>query len=245
HVLFGSEYGGGVPGRPLRERGIPQLPTLTITGPAGGDPDRQRAADQYREFARYERASVDAFLCAAVLLEQLGAPSELIERHRDAAREEAGHARLALAAALALDGRAATLAELPVTEPELELDGFVRDLIHDGCIGELIAAREAEWALAQACVRQHQALRSYWTAVVDEEAGHAELAWRALEWLMAARPELVDRVVHELRVAIRPRRPIDDAHHEALGLPAAQTRATLRQRAIDELLAHARLRRTP
>jgi hypothetical protein len=220
--LVTAEYVGGVPGRPLREHGVPLLPTVTITGSGSGDTDRQQSADEYREFARYEHASVASFLHAAAILEQLGAPPELIERHREAAREEAGHARLALAAAQALDGRLATLGEPPLPAIEFELESFVRDLIHDGCIGELIATHEAECALEQPLVLEHEPLRRYWTTVAAEEASHAALAWDVLEWLLEVRPELRAPVTRELAAATRPR-----AHERALAELIASARTTL------------------
>jgi hypothetical protein len=240
HLVTASGNSGVVPGRPLRERGLPRLPRLAVVGPASDDSERRLAADCYREFARYERSSVDAFIHAALLLERLGAPPELIDGQREAAREEAGHARLALAAAQALDGRAATLGELPPITVELDLERFVCDLIHDGCIGERIATREAAWALDQACVREHAALRAYWMAVIDEEASHAALAWQTLEWLLVARPELGPLVNRELAAAVGPRASVRPADHDAFGLPAATTQLALRELAIDELVAEAR-----
>jgi hypothetical protein len=238
--LVTAEYAGGVPGRPLRDDGVPQLPRLMIADSDAGDLDHRRAAATYREAARYERASVDAFLHAAALLEQVGAPFDLIERHRDAAREEGDHARLALAAAQALDGRTATLGELSITGPEHDLESFVRDLIHDGCIGELIAAREAGWALEQDCVREREELREYWELVASQEAGHAQLAWQTIEWLLSTRPALGSLITSELGVAMRGRAPVMGSHEDELGLPAASTTAVLREQAIAELVADAR-----
>jgi hypothetical protein len=218
--LVTAEYVGGVPGRPLRERGVPQLPAIAVMGSPSGD---AHAADEYREFARYEHASVASFLYAAAILEQFGAPFELLERHREAAREEAGHARLALAAAQALDGRSATLGELPMPAIDFELESFVRDLIHDGCIGELIATHEAEWMLEQPYVHECEPLRRYWTSVAAEEAGHAALAWAVLEWLLEVRPELRPLIIRELAAALQPR--------------ASVLNATLRELALAELSA--------
>jgi hypothetical protein len=238
--LVTAGYEGGIPGRPLRERGVPRLPTLTVMSSGFGEPHHRQAADAYREFARYEHASVASFLHAAAILEQLEAPIELIERHREAAREEAGHARMALAAAQALDGRMATLGGLPVPAIAFELESFVRDLIHDGCIGELIATREAEWALEQPSVHEREPLLRYWTAVRSEEAGHAALAWAVLEWLLDVRPVLRPLITRELTAATRPRAPVLAREDDTLGVATSHTKATLRERALAELIASAR-----
>lgn len=194
--LVTADYGGSVPGRPLREAGEVRLPELACSGA------QSEAGRRYREFARYERASVDAFAFAAALLDELGAPQDLVEAHRVAAREEAEHAQLALACAESLDGCTATLGELDVGEWVFDVERFVCDLIHDGCIGELVAAHEAAFALAQADVREREVLRHYWQTVLDEETGHAQLAWRTLEWLLAARPELAAITERELTRAM-------------------------------------------
>jgi hypothetical protein len=238
--LVTANYVGPIPGRPLRELGTPRLPDVTVLGTASD------AGHRYREFARYERASVDAFLFAAAVLEQLGAPHDLVQAHATAAREEAEHARLALASAQDLDGCVATLGELPGAELDVDLERFVCDLIHDGCVGELVAAREAAWALAQASVRQREPLRRYWRAVMIEETTHAQLAWRTLEWLLEARPALASLITRELAAAIEPRpQTVGDRDHRlhgiaTLGLASPATQAALREQAITELVATAR-----
>jgi hypothetical protein len=235
--LVTGRYDGGEPGRPLREAGTPRLPALEASGP------QSEAGRRYREFARYERASVDAFAYAAALLDELGAPDELVEAHRVAAREEAEHARLALACAQSLDGCVASLGELDSFAigdlDQLDIERFVCDLIHDGCIGELIAAREAGWALAQADVREREPLRRYWRAVLTEETGHAQLAWETLEWLLAARPGLEPVVAKELGTAMEPRARVFEAG-VGFGLPGGRTRADLGEQTIASLRASAR-----
>jgi hypothetical protein len=234
--LVTANYTGSVPGRPLREAGVPQLPELESSGV------QSEAGRRYREFARYERASVDAFAFAAALLDELGAPERLVEAHRVAAREEAEHARLALACARSLDGCVATLGGLDMDEldmDKLELARFVCDLIHDGCIGELVSAREAAWALAQPDVREREPLRRYWQTVLTEETGHAQLAWRTLEWLLSERPELQTVAARELAMAMEPRAQAGE-RGAGFGLPGAATRAALRDESIASLQASAR-----
>lgn len=247
--LVTADYEGAVPGRPLRSRGVALLPSVRFEASTPElDPHRAVAAGAYREFARYERASVDAFLQAAVVLEQLGAPAGLVADNREAAREEAEHARLALRAAESIDGRSATLGEVPSSSDAFELHAFVRDLIHDACFNEAVAAAEAGWALARPGVVERAALKQFWRTVSVDEAGHAALAWRTLEWLLATRPQLGDTVHNELRAAMT--RPSDDpqtSHDHGLleqaGIASSRTKAQLREQVITELLAEAQLQR--
>lgn len=232
--LVTAEYDGVTPGRPLREAGAPLLPALDVEGTSTAPPQVQAAAARYRAFARYERASVDAFVSAAAVLESLGAPRSLIDRHYLAAREEAEHARLALAAAHALDGRHATLGELPsrpdANAPQADLEAFMRDLVRDGCVGESIASGEAAWALEQPSVHEHEVLRRYWTQVADEEAAHAVLAWDTLEWLLEREEVLAPVAGQAFASALAPRR-VDAEASLGFGLAPSEVRARLHREA--------------
>ncbi|WP_146157854.1 hypothetical protein [Enhygromyxa salina] len=246
--LVTADHFGGIPGRPLRDDGAALLPALELLDdhPTAHEvePGAAQAAATYREFARYERASVDAFLHAAILLEGLGAPAELIAAHHEAARQEATHARLALAAAEAVDGRRARLGDLPAAGASFELVAFVRDLARDGCVGELLAAREAIWAAAQPELTQRAELLGYWRTVANDEAEHAALAWRTLEWLLDVQPGLRGEVVDVFADAFAPRPgppPADGDEREAYGLATPAIASRLREEVLAELQVAARV----
>jgi hypothetical protein len=232
-----ASYGGPIPGRPLRHRGVPCLPSLEVEGPSATASSRAAAAGIYREFALYERASVEAFEQVAATLQALGAAADLVQAHREAAAEECAHAELALAAAHALDGRLAHLSANDRSAAPDDLGSFVRDLVHDGCFGEAFATAEAAWALAQAEVRAFPELRRYWLRVVDEESRHAALAWRTLEWLLTSRPELRADIVAQLRAASVAKEELRGEHDlERFGIPAASTTTELRKRLVGHLV---------
>lgn len=182
-----------IPGRPLRVAGAPLLPQLCVDG------EPSEVGSRYRQLARYEQASVAAFEEAAERLAAMGAPTDLVDSHRDAAREEARHARLALAAAESVDGVRASLVERPTPLADADLRDFAIDLVRDGCLGELMAAAEALDELERADVREQPALLRFWSTVAVDEAGHAALAWEVLEWLLAREPTLEPVVRAELR----------------------------------------------
>ncbi len=227
-----------IPGRPIRRDGGPGLPALLGCPISDGG---HRVADGYRMLARFERASVDAFERAADLLEQVGAPPELVVAHRVAAQEEAGHAELALAAAAAFDGGEVALGEMPAV-PVVDLEPFVRDLVRDGCIGEAVAAREARWALAR--VSGGSPAYEFWKVVAVEEAGHAALAWRTLEWLLERFPELGGVVISQLRAAsqsaYRTTESETDPELAQAGIADGKVRSDLYRATMDELLVEAR-----
>ena len=241
HLVTGQQ-GVALPGRPLRLAGVAQLPALELEDPPAGW-GRIDAAARYREFARYEQASVPAFRQARAVLAGLGAPVELLDDYDRAAQQEGRHADLALAAAEALDGRRAHLGELPPAPAQVELASFVRELVRDGCLGEAVAAREAAWALTHSPVHEREALARYWRAVAKEELDHARLAWRTLEWLLARSPELTACVTAELHAALRAK--MTATHTVELdasvgpGLPGAATRSALRRATLTQLVAEA------
>ena len=60
-------------------------------------------------------------------------------------------------------------------------------LILEGCIGETLAAAEADAARAR-CV--DPTTREALAVIADDEARHAALAWRAARWLLGRHPNL-------------------------------------------------------
>jgi hypothetical protein len=156
-----------------------------ITPDARDIPAHQRArlAEHWTRIGLMEHASVAAFARFTLHLLALGAPPELVLAAQGATAEETTHARLAFALASAYGG-------VPVGPDALALDGamdgfdlesFVATLLHEGCIGETVAAIEAREALDRA---RDPAVREVLTTIARDEQRHAELAWRTLTWLV-------------------------------------------------------------
>jgi hypothetical protein len=221
-LLFFSNVGTGMPGRPLRRRGVPVLPRVRRGGTRAdclplhalarglAEPTRRALARAWEEDARYEAASVPAFEHLAHDLEVARAPEVLIAWARRAAAEEVGHARLCFALAGAYAGRAVVASPRPFapawvrrTETRCALlERLAVEALVDGCVGEgaaaLGAARGAERAEAPV-------VESVLRRVAREEQTHAELAWAIIDWLLGEMPQLASALSSRLeRLESRP-----------------------------------------
>lgn len=180
-------------GRPLRVRDRPWLGPRR-RGPGGHDGARPVLAglgrwrrawlgERWLAAARAEHASVPAFEQLAAQLAQLEAPAALIERCHAARADEVRHARRCFALARAYSGVAWTGAELPAPEVgAVELAQLAVASLHDGCVGEGVAA---DLAVAMAARARDPIVASSLATIADDEARHAELAWSVVELCVA------------------------------------------------------------
>src|SRR5262249_26143628 len=79
-----------------------------------------------------------------------------------------------------------------------DLAMFVRTLVREGCVGETIAAIEARIEHED---ESDPAVRAALATIADDEARHAELAWRTVAWLLAEH-EVRHVIEAELRQAV-------------------------------------------
>ena len=149
----------------------------------------RQLARRWTEIGLMEHASIAAFARFTLQLLALGAPLELIEESNRAQADEARHARLAFELATHYAGTPVGPGRLSLSGPMLDADGeaILQTTIEEGCIGETCAALEAAFA-ADLCSDPvvAQTLR----AIAEDEARHAALAWRTVQWMTAARPSL-------------------------------------------------------
>ncbi len=195
-------------GRPIRvDGGILVAPILgDVRRPAPRD-RLARAAARWCEAAQYEHASVTSFTRAAAELAELGAPAELVDRHHDAARDEARHATSALAIASVLGGAALRFgAQPPIDQAPRALRAVALEALIDGCWGEAAAAVIARVGASRA----EPAIADALETVADEETRHAELAWATVRWAIDRAPGLVDALLEAA------------AEHQALRVAAAR-----------------------
>jgi hypothetical protein len=100
-------------------------------------------------------------------------------------------------------GRALGPGELSV-DGALEARSFetiVTTAIHEACVGETLAALEAEAELARSTDPE---VRRVLERIARDEARHAELGYRFLRWALdRAEPELRHRFIAELDAALR------------------------------------------
>src|SRR5262249_28594334 len=114
----------------------------------------------------------------------LGAPSDLVVLAHRAALDEIVHARLAfgLAGAPERAERGPGAMSMPALGPP-SLERLALEPLFDGCIGEPTAAVLAREA-ASRC--EPGALRNALETIAEDEARHAELAWRILAWAVSS-----------------------------------------------------------
>ena len=202
-----------------------------------------RLAQRWTEVGLMEHASVAAFARFALQLLSLGAPPELVALAHRAMGDETEHARTCFGLASAYAGR-------PVGPGPLRIDGalgadqdmesVLRLTVREGCIGETVAAIEAEEASAHT---SDPKLGAVLAGIAGDERRHAELAWRFARWALTQADGALDHVIEEeLAVArheARGMRPAPDRLGEALrahGVLDEPLRAELRRQALDQVV---------
>lgn len=194
-----------VVGRPYFEQGeLVFAEAVRAGGWAGGKrPDVARLSAEERRVlaaawthdALIEHASVAAFAKFALELLAVGAPAELVDAAHVAARDEVRHARLAFALAEAYAGEAVAPGPFPFggsVPVGTDLAALAAATAREGCVGETVVALLAAEALRDA---EDPAVREVLAVVAADEARHAEIAWRAVRWMVEAGGEPVRAAV--------------------------------------------------
>jgi hypothetical protein len=203
---------------------------------------RHRLARRWAEIAAAEHASIASFARFTTQLLAIGAPPELVRDALAAASDEVRHAEVALALASAFEGRPLGLGELDVrgaSEAPMDLESLVLACVHEGCIGETMAALELVVA-AEAC--DDPELAASLAAIAEDETRHAELAWRFVKWALDRRPDLRAKIAEPfaaLALGEDERESIGNDEREllrSLGCLPADERRRVHQDGIAELL---------
>jgi hypothetical protein len=210
-----------VPGRPFLVAGLARLAKVTErsdynAGSAAPDLSQlsgiesEVVGQHWLSAARMEHASIAAFARFQLQLLAVSAPARLVKATSKAMADELSHAQLCFALASAYLGRNVGPGPLDLrgampahpsapngsrTLGELNLIELVRTVVREGCIGETLAALEAEATLAHA---MDPAVRSALTIIARDEQEHALLAWRFIAWLANHDAALLDVVEAEL-----------------------------------------------
>ena len=144
----------------------------------------QALAAAWRADAMDEHASVASFFAFGMELLACGAPPALVAAAAQAAAQEVAHAQLCLALATRLDGQTAGPGALDCSGGggQRGLAELAAATVREGCVGETIAAAHAATAASHAT---EPAVREALRRIADDEAGHAELAWRFVAWALA------------------------------------------------------------
>ncbi|WP_437338311.1 ferritin-like domain-containing protein [Sorangium sp. So ce394] len=190
-----------------------------------GEEARAALAEAWLRDALLEHASVASFSRFALEMMAVGAPAEMLAAAHEAARDEVRHAALCFGLASAYAGAAiepAPFAFGGVVEVTSDLAELAARAVREGCIGETLAAVQASEQLAHAT---DAAVRSVLAAIADDEARHAELAWRFVAWALQTGGEAV-------------RRAVAAAFEAGLAAPSPSVAAT--DASADALAAHGR-----
>lgn len=242
-------------GRPLREQGLPvfappapradwlEAPTSMTAAVAGLTPEtRQLAAARWAREGAAEHASVASFARLSLELMVLGAPADLVDAAHVAARDEIRHAALAYGLASSFGGRAVGPGPLPISTGPQTLDWatFAEACFLDGCVGETVAALSAFEAHRLATVAE---VRDALAVIAEDEARHAELAYRILAFCIDQGGAPVRQRIADVASAVAGApSPTAEASAEpegfdaGLGLLSQRVEREVRERAMREVV---------
>lgn len=217
-------------GRPYRVAGVRRTASATDRAwcpPATLEAPDVEAARGWLEAALTEHASVASFAQFAQQLLALAGPPELIQGAQAAALDELRHAQLCFSIAQAHGARPMGPGPLPIGTVASDRVTVAVALFEDGCFNESVAACEASVA-AQGCA--DPGIRRALETLARDEAAHAALAWRALDWLIASSEAAVARAVwRRLHELAPPLAAVDSAPPRHDGRLAPSTRAAIRR----------------
>jgi hypothetical protein len=182
------EHGRSRSARPRRGGGDPAAWRAEGAGPEVADLSaevRARLAEAWEADGLMEHASIASFGRFAFELLAVGAPADLVAAAHRAAVDEVEHARLCFALAGAYRGEPVAPSPFPFAgrvEVSADLASIAARAVREGCVGETLAALQAAEQLAAAeDPRVREALR----VIADDEARHAELAFRFVAWALS------------------------------------------------------------
>ena len=189
------ETSGSCCGRPLRvgDRTLAaklrqRTDWLAESAPVSGAIDpitRGELARAWLADARLEHASIASFARFTLHALSVGAPSDLVAGAQQAGLDEVAHARSCFALA-------SRFANEEIGPGEFPMDGILATVtlaeaaaaaVREGCVGETVAAVVAHTQLGWAT---NPDARAALARISEDEARHAELAYRFVRWAIAA-----------------------------------------------------------
>lgn len=205
--------------------------------------EREIMAQRWIRDGLFEHASIAAFSRLALALLATSADADLIRATHEAALDEVRHAQLSLSLASAYRGEplAPSALPLPDTLPVgADLVELAVSSVVEGAVGETLAA---VLAAEQAAVAEDPAVRRVLQRIAEDEARHAELAFRVIAFALAAGGKPVHTAVSQAFAEASsrlPEPPEDVALPEniarAHGFVAANVTREAFVRAIDDIV---------
>ncbi len=207
-----------------------------------GDAARADLAVRWTRDALAEHASIAAFARVTLELLAVGAPAHLVRDTQAAMGDEIRHAEQSFALASRYAGRSIGPDTLPigVEAPSTSLAAIAASTVRDGCIEETISALVAAEARDAATDPQ---VRATLTEIAADEAHHAELAWRTVDWALSiGGPDVARSVANAFEQhLVLPERSSDAStpHLRAHGQLSGAEKANVRADAVLNLLRDA------
>lgn len=163
-------------------------------------------AARWTAAAAAEHASIASFARFVLQLLAVGAPASLVEAAQQAIADEVAHARACYAIAGAYGGCPIGPAPLDMTDVlgPMNIADIAVAAVHEGCIGETLAALSAEIGGAHA---DDPAIRATLERIAADERRHALLAWRFVQWAARRCPDTATRIAAAFSTALQPRMP--------------------------------------
>ncbi|WP_394849133.1 ferritin-like domain-containing protein [Pendulispora brunnea] len=146
--------------------------------PAGMSSDASPLGRFFAEAAELEAASVPAFLRLAEELAHHGAPAQLVDRARSAARDEIRHTAMMTSLARRFGSEPST-PDVP-HRPVRGLFDIALENAVEGCVHETYAALQATH---QALHAADPRIRKIMKRIAEDETRHGALAWSVAAWL--------------------------------------------------------------
>lgn len=211
---------------------IPEVDALMVE-------ERAELAAAWARDGLFEHASVASFGRFALELMAVGAPADLISAAHEAALDEVRHAKLCLSLASAYAGHVIEPGAFPFDGRVVvssDLADLASRVAREGAVGETIAAVVADEQLACA---EDAAVRAALAVIAEDEARHAELAFRTLVWAIRVGGAPVAEAVANTFVQALRRIDLPPSTRASLSAHGRLDEGALRravQRAIDEVL---------
>jgi len=154
--------------------------------------ERTKAAAYWAKVAMMEHASVASFSRFSLELMSVGAPTELLALAHQAALDEVRHTQISLGIANQFSSTTFTPGSFPISSQVADfafgdMAKVATSAALEGCIEETLAAAVVFYQAEHMGDSNHKiSLR----AVAFDEASHAALAWRAVQWMTSTSSEV-------------------------------------------------------
>jgi len=136
-----------------------------------------------------EHASVASFARHTLQLMTMGAPPSLLIGSQEAALDEIRHAKMCYGIANSFLGAhiQPSIFDVDDSVKTISNDEIIRSVIIEGCIGETIAAVQAQLGAHYA---KEPIVKGILENIAVDESNHAQLAWNTVKWAIVRFPEL-------------------------------------------------------